>query len=302
MHPLQWLKNNKIVALLIIVILVLFFRQSSPSPLYNSISSRSNGLMMEKAAPAALNYGGSVSDSYMPLPIQEPAPSDATNRLVIQNSDLSLLVKNVKQTASQITDFAKSNGGFMISSSLNNPNDQGTGNIIIRVPSRKFKETLTFLEGLSVKVVYENLYGEDVTDQYTDINARLQTLNTTKAKFEEILTKATQVQDILNVQREIINIQSQIDSLKGQELYLEKSAQLNKITVYLSTDELELPYAPKETWRPEVIVKTAIRSLVQNIRDIVSAAIWIGVYAIIWLPLLIIGIVIKRKFFKKPLA
>lgn len=299
MHPFQWLKNNKIVALLILVIFFLLFRKSSTVPIYNSISNRSTGLMMEKAAPASLNYGGSVSDSYMPPPVQEFAPSDATNRLVIQNSDLSLLVKNVKQTANQITDFAKNNGGFMISSSLNNPNEQGTGNITIRVPSRKFKETLTFLEGLSVKVVYENLYGEDVTDQYTDISARLQTLNTTKAKFEEILTKANQVQDILNVEREIINLQSQIDSLKGQELYLEKSAELSKITVYLATDELELPYAPKENWRSEVIVKTAIRSLVQNLRDMVSATIWIGVYAIIWLPLLLITLFLKRKFYKR---
>jgi len=296
MHPLQWLKNNKIVALLIIIILFLLFRKTSSIPIYNSISSRSTDVMMEKSTGIG-GYAPAVSDSY--LPPTQVAPSDSANRLVIQNSDLSLLVKNVKETANQITDFAKINSGFMISSSLNNPNDQGTGNIIIRIPSRKFKETLNFLEGLSVKVVYENLYGEDVTDQYTDIKARLQTLYTTKAKFEEILTKANQVQDILNVQREIINLQSQIDSLKGQELYLEKSAELSKITVYLSTDELELPYAPKENWRPEVIIKTAIRSLVQNLRDVVSAAIWIGVYAIIWLPLLLIGIFLKKKLSKK---
>lgn len=300
MNPLQWLKNNKLTAFLFLIFLFLLFRKSSPVPIYNSISGRSPDLMMEKSAGIG-GYAPAVSDSYIP-PTKEVAPSDSANRLVIQNSDLSLLVKNVKETAVKITDFAKSGGGFMITSSLNNPNEQGTGNVVIRVPSRKFKETLEFLEGLAVKVVYENLYGEDVTDQYTDIKARLQTLNTTKAKFEEILTKATIVQDILNVQREIINLQSQIDSLKGQELYLEKSSQLSKITVYLATDELELPYAPKETWRPEVIVKTAIRSLVQNLRDAVSAFIWIGVYAIIWLPLLLIGFFLKRKFSKKPLA
>lgn len=298
MQIINWLKTNKLSVLLAIVILILLFRGTSPSPIFNSISSRSTGLMMEKASPAGNNYGLPVTDSYLP-PVQNVAPSDSVNRLVIQNSDLSLLVKNIKETAVKITDFAKNNGGFMINSSLNNPNEQGTGNVVIRVPSRKFKETLVFLENLSVKVVYENLYGEDVTDQYTDINAHLQTLNTTKAKFEEILAKATLVEDILNVQREIINVQSQIDSLKGQQLFLEKSTQLAKITVYLATDELELPYAPKETWRPEVIVKTAIRSLIQNLRELVTIIIWILVYGVVWLPLLIIGFLLKKKLSKK---
>lgn len=298
MRVLNWVKQNKLAILLLVVILILLFRNNGVTPLQFTSQLRTADIGSSKLMGIPESGVYNSSESY--LPPSPVAPSDSTNRLVIQNSDLSLLVKNVKESAQKITDYAKETGGFMISTSLNNPNEQGTANVVIRVPSRKFKEVLQYLEGLSVKVVYENLYGEDVTDQYTDINARLQTLNTTKAKFEEILVKATEIQDILNVQREIINLQSQIDSLKGQQLYLEKSSELAKITIYLATDELELPYAPKETWRPEVIFKTAVRSLVQNLRDFASLVIWVAVYGLIWIPLLIIGIIVKSKFFKKP--
>ena len=99
-----------------------------------------------------------------------------------------------------------------------------------------------------------------------------------------MLDRATKVQDILSVQRELIRLQDQIDTLKGRQKYLEQTAKLAKITVYLSTDEYALPYAPSETFRPAVIFKLAVRSLVRTLRSVAQALIWIGVYAIVWVP------------------
>ena len=151
----------------------------------------------------------------------------------------------------------------------------------------------------SLKVTSENLNGTDVTDQYVDIEARLKTLNATKTKFEEIMAKAITVQDILNVQRELLSLQDQIDNLKGQQDFLKKTAELAKITIYLSTDEFSLPYAPSDTFRPEVIFKTAVRSLVSTIRGLVENLIWIMVFSVIWVPALIIGIVIYKWYQKR---
>ena len=55
--------------------------------------------------------------------------------------------------------------------------------------------------------------------------------------------------------------QSQIDSYKGQQDALKKNAQLAKLTIYLSTDEIALPYAPSETFRPQIIFKLAVRGI-----------------------------------------
>ena len=300
---INWLKTHKVSVILLIIILFILLRNGNsinPIPLNYSLSQRSlENTSMKYAAPQMIGQGsGSVSDMALP-PVDNIAPSTSTNRLVIQNSDLSLLVKDVRKSNDEIINYAKDVGGFMVSSYLSNPQDTASATVVVRVPSRKLKDTLVYLRGLSAKVISENLNGEDVTDQYTDINARLQTLYTTKAKFEEIFIKAILIQDILNVQREIISIQDQIDSLKGQQQYLEKTSQLAKITVYLATDELELPYTPKETWRPEVIFKAAVRSLVQNLRDVATLIIWILVYSPIWLTILILGILIKKKFFRK---
>jgi hypothetical protein len=98
------------------------------------------------------------------------------------------------------------------------------------------------------------------------------------------MAKAEKIEDLLNVQRELINLQSQIDSLKGQQQYYEKNAEMAKLTIYLSTDELALPYAPSESWRPQVIFKQAVRSLVTSLRKVGTAIIWLAVYSVVWIP------------------
>ena len=236
-----------------------------------------------------------VSDMVTNKSAPQEISSTAGERMVIQNSTLSLLVNNVEETKNKILAKTRELGGFMVSTNVNNPQDAATATITVRVPSGKLENTVEQFRGLAIRVTSEYLSGEDVTDQYTDIKAQMQTLLTTKAKFEEILDKATAIQDILDVQRELINLQSQIDSLKGQQLYIEKNAEMARLTIYLSTDELALPYAPDEMWRPQLIFKMAVRSVIGTVRQVGTLLIWTGVYSVIWVPLLLIFYFIKRR-------
>lgn len=235
-----------------------------------------------------------IGDVAMPMSESAPVP-EASSRLVVQNSHLSLLVKNVAQSVQSIKTKAEEFGGYMVDSNVSNPDEAGTGNITVRIPSDQLDEILTYFRGLAVKVVSENLKGTDVTDQYVDIEERIAILERNKTRFQEIMNDAQEVSDILQIQREILNLQSQIDSLKGQQNYLAKTAQFAKVTVYLSTDELELPYAPAQAWRPEVIFKTAVRSLVGNLRNLGTLLIWTVVYAVVWVPVALVVIYIIRR-------
>ena len=224
-----------------------------------------------------------------------PRPSqDSSSRVVIKNSNLSLLVKDVRKTGDQILDFVKSKGGYMVSTSYNRPDESPFATITVRVPAKDLDESLTFFRSLAIKVTSENLVGDDVTEEFTDIKERIATLEKTKSKFESILEKTINVQEILAVQREIINIQQQIDSLKGQNKAIEQNAALTKVTVFLSTDELALPYTPDKTFRPNVVFKQAVRSLLDNLRVAGETLIWVGVYSVIWVPALMILLFYKR--------
>lgn len=293
MKIIEWIKNNKLTALLILIIAFLLFKdQRLIRPIVRqTFEARNVGTADIEGAPAV--GGGLVAEKVSRLsvpPLSEPAPQpDVEERMVVEESNVSLVVKDVRQKVDQIIKQVEEEGGYMVSSSVSQPQEAPFANLVVRVPKSKLRPTLEFLRKMAIKVTSENLKGWDVTDQYFDIEARLENLDKTKAKYEEILDKATTVDQILRVQRELTSLQSQIDQLKGQQQYLEKTAENAKLTCYLAEDEWSLPYTPEEpTFRPKVIFKQAVRSLVQTLRGLAKLGIWFGVYSAVWVPLLAI--------------
>lgn len=295
MSLIFWIGKNKLSSFLLLTI-ILFLIWSSVG------SSGTSTIMMDRSASKVSNtLMAPAAGSGIMMPSQDYAPQpEVANRMVVQNSSVSLLVKNVVEVKDKIITYAQANGGYMVDSSVSNPQDAPSATVTIRIQSAKMKEAMTYLTSLSVKVVSENLEGTDVTDQYVDVDKRIALLETTKARFESILTSAKEISDITNLTQQILSYQSQIDSMKGSQMALEKNAQLAKITIYLSTDEIALPYAPSETFRPDVIFKLAVRSLVGILRRLVTLVIWIGVYSVIWIPIFILIWIFKKYTPHKP--
>lgn len=283
-------KRNWQLAVIAILVALLFSKQT---PVVGSLVSQRYGDF--STGEMDLSSLGSVKST---LPRTgggiAPAP-DVENRLVVRNSQLSLLVKDVRQSQKAVIGKAQETGGYMVDSQISSPQGIDSGSVTVRVPENKLDNVLEHFRNLGIRVVSENLIGRDVTDEYVDVQSRLETLYKIEVKFEGILDKAEEVQDILQVQRELVNLQVQIDRLKGQQQYLEKTAQWSKITVYLSTDELALPYAPTQPWRPKAIFKRATRSLIGTGRSLGTLTIWLGVYSVVWLPVLGVIYFFKRK-------
>lgn len=293
---INFLKKHWAVVLLVLVLLN-SLKNNFLGNVYNLSTpqsyNESYGIAMDAVgtAPKLAN----LSAPSISLPGRQAAPSDSPDRLVITDTSLSLQVKDVSQSINTIQQETQKLGGFLVNSHLSKPEMAASGNITIRIPSDKLPQALEVFRSLAVKVVSESVVGTDVTDQYEDLDARLAVLYKTKAKFESIMDQAVKVTDLLEVQRELISLQSQIDSLIGQQEYYKKSADLSKVVIYLSTDDLSLPYAPTGQWRPLVVFKTAVRSLLQTLRGFGNLIIWLAVYSVIAIPLYLLFKFIKKK-------
>lgn len=292
---------NKLTSVLIAVVVYLVIRGLPSSNIgiggFGGISKQAS-LYTDMAYPTMemAPASGSYSSNYY---YREAAPQlDVEDRMVVTNTSLSIVVKDVVDTTELIKGKTKELGGYMVNSSVNSPEEGGTGYISIRVPSDKLDAAMVAFRGFAVKIVDESVNGTDITDQYTDYEEQLRILERTKTTFEGILASATEVDDILNVQDRILNVQRQIDSINGRLKYLEATAASSMISINLSTDELSLPYAPS-TWRPQVVFKYATRALVQDLRKIANVSIWVGVYSVIWLPVLIIVLVVRKMVIKR---
>lgn len=286
----EWLKNHKIVVLLILIVAYLLLKDGfyyfnyalPPRAVYDMPYSR-------------MESKGIVASPMMRVSNTTSLTGESGSRIVIQENSMALVVNNVRKVGDEIVKHAESKGGFMVQTTYSNPEESPFATITVRVPVKNVDEAIGRFRSLAVKVSSESIMGTDVTEQYVNIEERLDTLKKTKARFGEILDKATQVQDILNVQRELVSLQEQIDSLVGQQKAIEKSAEFTKITVYLSSDELALPYVPDKSFRPNLIFKQAFRSLVETLRWFASAGIWLAVFSVIWVPIVLVIIIYKRR-------
>lgn len=219
--------------------------------------------------------------------------STTNDRLIVKTGNLSLVVKDVQKAIDEIAKYTKESQGFVVSSSVNKYSTSLDGNITVRVPATTFEKSLNDFKAMG-EVSSENSYGDDITEEYIDLEARLKNLKATEEQFLAILKQAVKIEDVLAVQRELSYTRSEIERIEAQVKYLSQSAQLSTITIYLSTDPSTLPVLDdQESWKPWAIAKSAARSLVELGQTIVNGLIWLAVYipALALLALMAWGIV-----------
>jgi len=293
-----WIKSNKLTSILILAVFFLFLKAGGGGNLIRQSTSKSSdfgGAYLDMVSESASMGRGGGSSSNLPIPIPSATPHpEVEERMKVKNASISLHVKDVRESVQAINTYVENIGGYVVTQRINTPQESSTGYMTVRVPSDKLETALTYFGEKAVKVVQEEITGRDITDEYVDTQAKLAILEKTKVIFEGILEEAEDFDDILRANREILSIQSQIDTIKGQLQYMEKTSETSLISISMSTDALELGYAPADAWRPRVVLKKAVRSLAADARGLGETVIWIGVYSIFWIPALVVVLIVKK--------
>jgi Domain of unknown function (DUF4349) len=233
----------------------------------------------------------------------------AQERLVIENADLTIVIKDPKSRMKEISDLAKQMGGYVVSSNLYQDTSTGKevpqASIVIRVPSEKLDEALAKIKEGAVDVPHENRSGQDVTSQYVDLQSQLKAKQAAEKKLLEIMDQATRAEDVLAIYLQVQTVQTEIEQLKGQIKYLEESAALSAISVQLIAEESTQPIEVGP-WKPEGAAKEAIQDLIfffQNFVDFLIRFVLLTLPSLILIsiPLFLVylvGRVVYRRFRK----
>ena len=160
----------------------------------------------------------------------------ALDRKIIQSSsvDLGLEGENgVSRGFQDIIRIAETAGGFVASSSFSNIDEKQFADVTIRVPGTQYQSVLADIRGMG-SVTQESSDANDVTEEFTDLQARLRTLNATEQRYLELLAVAVTVNDILVVQDRLDVVRGQIEQVIGRINLLDNLTDLATITVHLS--------------------------------------------------------------------
>ena len=243
----------------------------------------------------------------------EPSsPSIPSERIVIQTASLSIIVENPTEAVDKISQMAESMGGFVVTSNIyKSTNSRGeefpAANITIRVPAEKLNEALQQIKALvsdaDIDIKNEEISGQDVTSEVTDLESRLRNLRAAEKQLLEIMENATDSEDVIAVFRELTNVREEIELLEGQLKYYRESARLSAISVYLQAKASIEPITIGG-WQPGVEVQRAIQALVEGGKFIVNALIWLVLFvfpllAVIGLPIYFIVKAVRKHQLKK---
>ena len=152
----------------------------------------------------------------------------------------------------------------------------------LRVPSDSLEEALERLQALATDVHYLNIDRQDVTDQYSDLDARLRNLRATETELLALLTEVRErpnakVEDILAVHRNLTQIREEIETLQGRKNLLDNQIGFSTVRVELIPDSINRPIV-EEPWSANGPVRNALRALVATLQGLLTALIWAFLY------------------------
>jgi hypothetical protein len=154
-----------------------------------------------------------------------------TERKLITEGTVQFSVDDIDESRKNITQAVKNNKGYISSDQEYKSSGRVSNVVIIRVPAQNFDALLTKIsEGVS-KFDSKNIEVRDVTEEFLDIEVRLKTKKELEARYLELLKKANKVSEILEIEKEIGALRTEIESIEGRLNYLKNKIGFSTLTI-----------------------------------------------------------------------
>lgn len=195
----------------------------------------------------------------------EGSSAEAFERKIIRNAEITMEVSATTDTQHRVASIAEFNGGFVVTSESKQRENVDPAQrrldvkLVVRVPSTQFAAALDEIKRLASNTLSEQVSGQDVTEEFIDLEARIKTQKALEIQFLEIMRQAYKVADALEVQRQIADVRTEIEKLEGRKRFLENRSSLSTITVNIQ--------APK----PAIVVTST--GFGHNVREAISDSI-----------------------------
>ena len=238
--------------------------------------------------------------------VSQPLPSVSVERLVIKNATLSLAVDDPEASMDRISALADELGGYVVSANMFQATLESGAQvphayISIRIPAESLDGALTTIKSETTQpVISENITSTDVTAEYVDLGSRLTNLEAAEEQLQQIMDEAVKTEDVLAVYSQLTYVREQIEVIRGQMKYYEESAMLSLVSVELTANEAIQPLSIGG-WQPVGVAKSAVQALINLVKFLANAGIWIVIFVLPFLllvfgpPALIVWLILRAR-------
>lgn len=267
--------------MIILILIVSACSSSEESKMDSSGSSSkemSNADFAEKSENPAPEEKTVQNDSKTAAPVPQ-------NRKVIYTADMAVRVKSYQEAVSSIQKTLASLGGYVMeSNTYSGEEDQPQeGMLTVKVPQEAFQSFLNTVEKGSIKVENQTVSGQDVTEEYVDLESRLKSKKTVEERLLSFMKEAQKTEDLLKISNDLSAVQEEIEQLTGRINYLNNQTAFATVSIHLSENKINVPGLENEnlnTWQ-----KTK-QQFMESINTLLSAGSAIIVFTAGNLPVL----------------
>jgi hypothetical protein len=252
---------------------------------------------LEKAAGnASANPAQAFSQDYDESIKVFTIADNEPDRYLIKNATLTIEARDPREVTSKVIADAKAQKGYV--SDLHETVDAlGTRSVtfVVRVPFSQFDAFLNKFDSLG-KVLDREVTAEDVTEEFVDTQSKVHNLRATEARLLTHLSKTGRLSDTLLVEKEINRVREELDRLTGRLKFLAHRISFSTFNVTVKETAHAQAMTPPETFSAGKVVSESSRALVSFSQQVFTVAIWLLMWAVVWLPpALIFGYVQWRR-------
>ena len=213
-----------------------------------------------------------------------------SDRVLVLTAQLNFKAGDPWQVADRVQSLALGLGGDVVGVSQSGQAEDKSATVTIRVPNERFNDALAQIKAIEgAELISAQVSGEDKTEQFIDLDARLKAKQQEESRYLALLARADKIDDILKIDQVLSQVRAQIEQLQGQLNALKTRSSMATISLTVSTAAPALK--PLETgWQPAKTFQAAVASLVSVLRVFADVAIWAFVW--LWLPLLALGLAV----------
>lgn len=165
------------------------------------------------------------------------------DRMVIYTANLTIRVVSFKETLKLVKQQLTSANGYIVESNSYSTGDGESleGMITVRIPQGTFDSFLQSVEKESTKVVDRSITGQDVTEEFVDLESRLKSKQVVEKRLLDFMEKAEKTEDLLKISTDLATVQGEIEQIKGRMNYLNNKIDMATVTIHVIEDKVKVP-------------------------------------------------------------
>lgn len=157
---------------------------------------------------------------------------------IIKTADIEFQTRDLEATYAKVRKTVSDQNGSFQSDNTGKRYNQVYRELVIRVPSENFE---ALVDGISSRVDYfdtKRISQKDVGEEFVDLKARLKAKRTLEERYLQLLSKAKNVKEMLEIERELANIREEIEAKQGRLNYLQNQVSLSTVSLRFYKEEV----------------------------------------------------------------